>query len=172
MEISGLSGSVEPYLAKAIEVLSNRETPKSAKSCLAKRCTCCCHSTWKRARRFWSLEGTSLLPLWKLCNKPGCNSRRLKQSSWFALSQFGLPFAIKAQLELRWGHCGVSVRPSLEFPIIERYTSPAFMLLAEARHDIRPWREAREELQRMFEEGSASPKALDPNGDGWIDVFP
>ena len=152
--------------------------------CWQKRsgCICRCHTRARisqdRNRHFF-VDIFGFPSIWESCNVETCNQRRYALQIRFAATKYGLPFAITAGFEVdsNW-----TPRFSLVSENLCKYTSPGFTMLWELQRwpheeDCALTPSLREaairqrvaEIKRLFSNGQATFRDVDPEGLGWLE---
>lgn len=140
--------------------------------CGQRHCDCSCHLTGKKSGRFWFLEYTPLSILLQKPENGRCGSSRFCLNFRLALSNYGIPFAIVAGLNITADAIGFDLQPALRAERIVKYTSPGFEIL----HRLEARNISLEEAQTKFVELYRSDTSLrdhrDPSGKSYLQVTP
>ncbi|KAK4097835.1 hypothetical protein N658DRAFT_500022 [Parathielavia hyrcaniae] len=136
--------------------------------CGPRHCDCLCHLTAKKSGRFWALEYTLLSILLKKPATRKCCSSQFCLNLRLALSNYGIPLAFVAGLNMTMDPIGFTLRPALSVERIVRYTSPGFEILARLQSGFISVAEA----QAKFVEWHRSDPALkyhrNPSGQSYL----
>jgi len=138
--------------------------------CGTRHCGSLCHLTGNKAGRFWFLEYTPLSILLTRPDNGNCESGQFCLSLRLALSNYGIPFALIAGLNITSDPTGVTLRPSLRTERTVKYTSPGFETLVRLKHDNITVDEAKRRFIKLFRSDSSFKDHRDPSGKGYLQV--
>jgi len=86
------------------------------------------------------------------------------------LTGIGIPYAVRASLDIMWTINQSHISPSLHFTRIVDWNAPAFALLGDIRWEEMIFEEAQSEIMRLFDSELASPLDVLPNGESLPEV--
>ena len=138
--------------------------------CGTRRCGSLCHLTGNKTGRFWFLEYTPLSILLTRPDNGKCETGQLCLSLRLALSNYGIPFALIAGLNITSDPTGVTLRPSLRTEPIVNYMSPGFETLIRLKHYDITVDEAKRRFIKLFRSDSSFKDHRDPSGKGYLQV--
>ncbi|KAK5351581.1 hypothetical protein LTR61_004931 [Exophiala xenobiotica] len=138
--------------------------------CLKDRCSCACHETTSSSGMFWSWNISSPWALVRPCDRPSCQDRTFKARYHVSLSRFKIPWSVVIGFRVAYGLNGYSISSTLQPVRVVPLTSPGFVVLWKCRTHQIAWPEAKQSLQKLFDEGKASPLDVDPAGKTWLEV--
>lgn len=131
---------------------------------------CLCHLTGKRSGHSWSLEYT---PLSLLLKNPETGRRSSSQfclNFRLALSNYGIPYAILAGLNITADAIGFTLRPALGTERIVKYTSPGFETLRRLQCHKISLEEAQSTFVELYRSDPSFKYHRDPSGQGYLQV--
>ncbi|KAK5195882.1 hypothetical protein LTR72_003718 [Exophiala xenobiotica] len=137
--------------------------------CLKDRCSCACHETTSSSGMFWSWNISSPWALVRPCDRPSCQDRTFKARYHVSLSRFKIPWSVVIGFRVAYGLNGYSISSTLQPVRVVPLTSPGFVVLWKCRTHQIAWPEAKQSLQKLFDEGKASPLDVDPAGKTWLE---
>jgi hypothetical protein len=138
--------------------------------CLKDRCICACHETTSSSGKFWSWNVSSPWALVRPCDRPSCQDRTFKARYHVSLSRLKIPWSVEFGFRVAYGLNGYSISSTLQPVRVVPFTSPGFVVLWKCRTHQIAWPEAKQSLQKLFDEGKASPLDVDPAGKTWLEV--
>lgn len=151
-------------------------------------CLCRCHKMSERSGLFLSLTIYGLTAAGQSCNRLNCTTRRYSVCFRLALTQLGIPLAIRYGLALEFsGFSRLRLYPTPEAQRVCKYLSPGFKLMIEMQNNhaihfpgigITDKLAAHDQLlvqnlagiKRLFATGEASSLDVDPAGHTWVEV--
>jgi len=93
--------------------------------CSLGKCYCSCHSSSTRSGRLWTVK----FPYdWNACDKSTCHNYK-RASFWLSLTSIGIPYAIRAGLDILWTINQSYIIPSLQVTRVVDINAPAFALM-------------------------------------------
>ncbi|KAK7893841.1 hypothetical protein LTR67_006542 [Exophiala xenobiotica] len=137
--------------------------------CLKDRCICACHETTSSSGKFWSWNVSSPWALVRPCDRPSCQDRTFKARYHVSLSRLKIPWSVEFGFRVAYGLNGYSISSTLQPVRVVPFTSPGFVVLWKCRTHQIAWPEAKQSLQKLFDEGKASPLDVDPAGKTWLE---
>jgi hypothetical protein len=154
-----------------------------------KGCYCRCHISHERPWHSTLLGTTGIASIFVECNWEDCDTCRYAVYTRFALSYFGIPFAVRFTAELKiFGGFLPVLYPTIKPQRVCDFTSPGFRLLEDITEPLlglnanltcderrKSWQDAQArkiaEFKHLFEDNKASPEDVDPDGHSWIEVL-
>ena len=88
----------------------------------------------------------------------------MTHNNWFSLTSIGIPYAIRASLNILWTFNQSYISPSLRVTRVVDWNSPAFALLVDIKWNEMTYEEARNGMVKLFDSRAASPLDILPNG--------
>ncbi|KAM7190127.1 hypothetical protein V8F20_009857 [Naviculisporaceae sp. PSN 640] len=132
-----------------------------------RHCDCLCHLKGKQSGRFWSLEYTPLsIPL-KRPKTGRCDSSQFCFNFRVALSNYGIPLAIVAGLNITADAISNSIPLTLRTEKIVKYTSPGFETLCRLEHGYISLEEARMRFVELNRSEGPLKNHRDPSGQSY-----
>jgi hypothetical protein len=107
--------------------------------------------------------------MWSSCSHTSCANYK-RASFWISLNRIGIPYAIKAGLDLMWTAQETSITPSLEVKRVVDWNAPVFKLLRDIPWNRMSFEDARTGITQIFEAGLASPVDVRPDGQSLLEV--
>jgi hypothetical protein len=159
------------FTGTEIEPARRRNTRQKAfknSACSRRQCYCSCHTLQTISGGFWSVR-FPLQSMWSSCSYTSCANYK-RTSFWISLNRIGIPFAIKAGLDLMWTAHESSITPSLEVKRVVDWNAPVFKLLRDIPWNRMSFEDARTSITRIFEDGLASPVDVRPDGQSLLEV--
>jgi hypothetical protein len=153
-----------------------------------KGCYCRCHISHERPWHSTLLGTIGIASIFSTCRED-CDTCRYAVYTRFALSYFGIPFAVRFTAELKiFGGFLPVLYPTIKPQRVCDFTSPGFRLLEDITEPLlgldanltcdekrKFWQDAQArkiaEFKHLFEDNKASPEDVDPDGHSWIEVL-
>jgi len=111
-----------------IELSQHQRTIQRSK-CSPGKCYCSCHNSLTISGKLWTLR----VPHdWNPCDNKKCHNYK-HTSLWFSLTSIGIPYAIRASLDVLWTFNQSYISPSLQVTRVVDWNSPAFALLVDIK---------------------------------------
>ncbi|KAE9370181.1 ankyrin [Stipitochalara longipes BDJ] len=128
--------------------------------CSPRKCYCSCHSSSTRSGKLWTLK----VPYdWNPCDKTTCHNYK-RTSFWFSLANIGIPYVIRASLDIMWTTNQSYISPLLQVTRVVDSNAPAFALLEDIKWNAMTFEEARNGMMALFDSRAASPLDILSNG--------
>jgi hypothetical protein len=168
--------TVDSYSSKKSEVdsqaMARIQPPKLRRqwNCAERACSCSCHHTARKARRFWSLEYTPLSSFRQACDNKSCSATKYGGTFRLALSQLGIRWSAVIQIHVLATPGKFLFRPDFEVERIVPYTSPGFEILWRCEHGLITVEEARDSLVDLYHSDLTFNNHVNPNGMSYIEV--
>jgi hypothetical protein len=140
--------------------------------CGQRHCDCLCHLTERKSGRFWFLEYTPLSVLLKKPENGRCGSSQFSLNFRLALSNYGIPLAIVAGLNITADAIGFTLRPALRTERIVKYTSPGFETLSRLENCNISFGEAQTKFVELYRSDPSFIYHRDPSGQNYLQVTP
>ena len=137
--------------------------------CGQRRCDCLCHLKGKKAGRFWFVEYTPLSILMRKPENGRCGSRQFCLHFRLALSNYGIPFAIIAGLNITKDAIRPFALQSALWPErIAKYTSPGFETICRLEHGNISLGEAQTRFGELYRSDPRLEDHRDPSGHSYV----